>query len=83
MTRPAPVFMPAESCEADNAVIIECVIKQNRMDERHVMQDLYAFRMRTLACLVQLEKLDYHQVAELLESEAARAENAKWESDHA
>lgn len=83
MTRPVPVFMPAESCEADNAVVIECVIKQNRMDERRAVADRYASRMRTLGMLARRDKLDCHQIAELLEGEAERAENEIRESDHA
>ncbi|HDF2341518.1 TPA: DUF2732 family protein [Morganella morganii] len=83
MTRPVPVFMPAESCEADNAVVIECVIKQNRMDERRTVADRYASRMRVLGAMAIRDKLDCYQIAELLEGEASRAENAKWESDHA
>ena len=83
MTRPAPVFMPAENCETDNAVVIECVIKQNSMDERRTVADRYASRMRTLGMLARRDKLDCHQIAELLEGEAERAENEIRESDHA
>lgn len=83
MTRPAPVFMPAESCEADNAVVIECVIKQNRMDERRTVADRYATRMRVLGAMAVRDKLDCYQIAELLEGEASRAENEIRESDHA
>lgn len=83
MTIPVPVFIPAESCEADNAVVIECVIKQNRMDERRTVADRYASRMRTLGMLARRDKLDCYQIAELLEGEAERAENEIRESDHA
>ncbi|HCR3553065.1 TPA: DUF2732 family protein [Morganella morganii] len=83
MTRPAPVFMPAESYEADNAVVIECVIKQNRMDERRTVADRYASRMRVLGAMAVRDKLDCYQIAELLEGEASRAENEIRESDHA
>ncbi|HEI8514163.1 TPA: DUF2732 family protein [Morganella morganii] len=75
--------MPAESCEADNAVVIECVIRQNRMDERRTVADRYASRMRTLGMLARRDKMDYHQIAELLEGEAERAENEIRESDYA
>lgn len=83
MTRPVPVFIPAESCEADNAVVIECVIKQNRMDERRTVADRYASRMRVIGAIAVRDKLDCYQIAELLEGEASRAENESWESDHA
>lgn len=83
MTIPVPVFIPAESCEADNAVVIECVIKQNRMDERRTVADRYASRMRVLGMLAVRDKLDCYQIAELLEGEASRAENEIRESDHA
>ncbi|WP_214050665.1 DUF2732 family protein [Morganella morganii] len=83
MTRPVPVFMPAESCEADNAVVIECVIKQNRMDERRTVADRYASRMRVLGAIAVRDKLDCYQIAELLEGEASRAENEIREGDHA
>ncbi|EMD0829355.1 DUF2732 family protein [Morganella morganii] len=83
MTRPVPVFMPAESCEADNAVVIECVIKQNRMDERRTVADRYASRMRVLGAIAVRDKLDCYQIAELLEGEASWAENEIRESDHA
>lgn len=83
MTRPVPVFMPAESCESDNAVVIECVIKQNRMDERRTVADRYASRMRVLGAMAIRDKLDCYQIAELLEGEASRAENEIRESDHA
>ncbi len=83
MTIPVPVFIPAESCEADNAVVIECVIKQNRMDERRTVADRYASRMRILGMLAVRDKLDCYQIAELLEGEASRAENEIRESDHA
>lgn len=83
MTIPAPVFMPVKSCEADNAFVIECLIKHNRMDERRTVADRYASRMRTLGMLAIRDKLDCHQIAELLEGEAERAENEIRESDHA
>ncbi|MEY0267223.1 DUF2732 family protein [Morganella morganii] len=83
MTRPAPVFMPAESCEADNAVVIECVIKQNRMDERCTVADRYASRMRVLGMLAVRDKLDCYQIAELLESEASESERQIQEWNHA
>ncbi|MEY0252863.1 DUF2732 family protein [Morganella morganii] len=83
MTIPVPVFIPAESCEADNAVVIECVIKQNRMDERRTVADRYASRMRILGMLAVRDKLDCYQIAELLEGETSRAENEIRESDHA
>ncbi|HEI9768619.1 TPA: DUF2732 family protein [Morganella morganii] len=83
MTRPAPVFMPAAHSETDNAVVIECVIKQNRMDERRTVADRYASRMRVLGAMAIRDKLDCYQIAELLEGEASRAENEIRESDHA
>ncbi|WP_337137185.1 DUF2732 family protein [Morganella morganii] len=83
MTRPVPVFMPAESCEADNAVVIECVIKQNRMDERRTVADRYASRMRVLGAMAVRDKLDCYQIAELLESEACESERQIQEWNHA
>lgn len=83
MTRPAPIFMPAEHSETDNAVVIECVIKQNRMDERKAVADRYASRMRTLSMMVIRDKLDCIQVAQLLESEASEAERQLQEWHHA
>lgn len=83
MTRPEPVFMPAAHSETDNAVVIECVIKQNRMDERRTVADRYASRMRVLGAMAVRDKLDCYQIAELLEGEAERAENEIRESDHA
>ncbi|HGW4196513.1 TPA: DUF2732 family protein [Morganella morganii] len=75
--------MPAESCEADNAVVIECVIKQNRMDERRTVADRYASRMRVLGTLAVRDKLDCYQIAELLESEASESERQIQEWNHA
>ncbi|MDU3417430.1 MAG: DUF2732 family protein [Morganella morganii] len=83
MTRPAPVFMPAENCETDNAVVIECVIKQNRMDERRTVADRYASRMRVLGAMAVRDKLDCYQIAELLESEACESERQIQEWNHA
>lgn len=83
MTRPVPVFMPAESGEADNAVVIECVIKQNRMDERRTVADRYASRMRVLGAMAVRDKLDCYQIAELLESEACESERQIQEWNHA
>lgn len=83
MTRPAPIFMPAEHSETDNAVVIECVIKQNRMDERKAVADRYASRMRTLSMMAIRDKLDYSQVAQLLENEASEAERQLQEWLHA
>lgn len=83
MIRPVPVFMPAESCEADNAVVIECVIKQNRMDERRTVADRYASRMRVLGAMAVRDKLDCYQIAELLESEACESERQIQEWNHA
>lgn len=83
MTRPVPVFMPAESCEADNVVVIECVIKQNRMDERRTVADRYASRMRVLGAMAVRDKLDCYQIAELLESEACESERQIQEWNHA
>ncbi len=83
MTIPAPIFMPAAHSETDNAVVIECVIKQNRMDERRIVADRYASRMRVLGAMAVRDKLDCYQIAELLEGEASRAENEIRESDHA
>ncbi|HBC7441229.1 DUF2732 family protein [Morganella morganii] len=75
--------MPAAHSETDNAVVIECVIKQNRMDERRTVADRYASRMRVIGAIAVRDKLDCYQIAELLEGEASRAENESWESDHA
>ncbi|EJK8623007.1 DUF2732 family protein [Morganella morganii] len=87
MTIPVPVFIPAESCEADNAVVIECVIKQNRMDERRTVADRYASRMRVLGAMAVRDKLDCYQIAyqiaELLESEACESERQIQEWNHA
>lgn len=83
MTFPAPVFMPVKSCEADNAFVIECLVKHNRMDERRIVADRYASRMRVLGAIAVRDKLDCYQIAELLEGEASRAENEIRESDHA
>ncbi|EMM0851471.1 DUF2732 family protein [Morganella morganii subsp. morganii] len=83
MTIPVPVFMPAESCEADNSVVIECVIKQNRMDERRTVADRYASRMRVLGAMAVRDKLDCYQIAELLESEACESERQIQEWNHA
>lgn len=83
MTRPAPVFMPAAHSETDNAVVIECVIKQNRMDERRTVADRYASRMRVLGAMAVRDKLDCYQIAELLESEASESERQIQEWNHA
>lgn len=83
MTRPAPVFMPAAHSETDNAVVIECVIKQNRIDERRAVADRYASRMRVLGMLAVRDKLDCYQIAELLESEACESERQIQEWNHA
>lgn len=83
MTHPAPIFMPAEHSETDNAVVIECVIRQNSMDERKAVADRYASRMRTLSMMAIRDKLDYSQVAQLLESEASEAERQLQEWHHA
>lgn len=83
MTRPVPVFMPAEHSETDNAVVIECVIKQNRMDERRTVADRYASRMRTFAAIAVRDKLDCYQMAQLLESEASESERQIQEWNHA
>lgn len=74
MTSTKPFFIPAEHSETDNAVVIECVIKQNRMDERRAVADRYASRMRAFAAIVIRDKLDCYQMAELLESEANESE---------
>ena len=83
MTIPAPVFMPAAHSETDNAVVIECVIKQNRMDERRTVADRYASRLRVLGAMAVRDKLDCYQIAELLESEASESERQIQEWNHA
>lgn len=83
MTFPAPVFIPAAHSETDNAVVIECVIRQNRMDERRAVADRYASRMRVLGMLAVRDKLDCYQIAELLESEACESERQIQEWNHA
>lgn len=83
MTKPAPIFMPAAHSETDNAVVIECVIKQNRIDERRAVADRYASRMRVLGMLAVRDKLDCYQIAELLESEACESERQIQEWNHA
>lgn len=83
MTIPSPVFMPVDKGDSDNTVGIGLLIKEVRTDERRIIADRYAFRMRNVGMLAVRDKLDCYQIAELLEGEASRAENESRESDHA
>lgn len=83
MTRPAPVFMPVDKNDSDNTAGFGFLIKEVRAEERRIIADRYAFRMRNIGMLAVRDKLDCYQIAELLEGEASRAENESREGDHA
>ncbi|HDU8552347.1 TPA: DUF2732 family protein [Morganella morganii] len=83
MTRPVPVFMPVDKNDSDNTAGFGLLIKEVRTEERRIIADRYAFRMRNVGMLAVRDKLDCYQIAELLEGEASRAENEIREGDHA
>ncbi|HCD1105762.1 DUF2732 family protein [Morganella morganii] len=83
MTRSVPVFMPVDKNDSDNTAGFGLLIKEVRTEERRIIADRYAFRMRNIGMLAVRDKLDCYQIAELLEGEASRAENESREGDHA
>lgn len=58
MTRPAPIFMPADCSATDNAVIqdryIRKFIAKERTDEQRVRADGFASRLRFLSMMARL-----------------------------
>lgn len=80
-------FMPAEHSSTENAVMqdryIRKFIEKERADERRVRADGFASRMRTLSMHIIKNKMDYSQVAQLLESEASEIERQLQEWNHA
>ncbi|AVL42314.1 TPA: DUF2732 family protein [Providencia stuartii] len=58
------------------------VIKQNREDEKNTRSIIFASRLRRLSNQVMKDKLDYAQIAQLLESEANHIEHQTQELNY-
>lgn len=71
---PTPIFMPAQIANNEHAVVLDSALLLARNEQKQACADKYASRIRRLSSLITQNKMDYSDVAELLESEALEAE---------
>ncbi|MER3364102.1 MULTISPECIES: DUF2732 family protein [unclassified Providencia] len=75
MNIPEPTFTPVVDMGNGEDVTMIAVIQANREDEKNARSIIFASRLRRLSLQVIRDKLDYGQIAQLLESEANHIEN--------
>lgn len=75
MNIPEPTFTPVVDMGNGEDVTMIAVIQANREDEKNARSIIFASRLRRLSMQVIRDKLDYGQIAQLLESEANNIEN--------
>ncbi|MBG5986772.1 DUF2732 family protein [Proteus vulgaris] len=71
---PEPIFTPALVSEIDQELALDSMLVFARNEQKQACADKYASRIRRLSSLITQNKMDYSDVAELLESEALEAE---------
>lgn len=82
MNIPEPTFTPVVDMGNGEDVTMIAVIQANREDEKNVRSIIFASRLRRLSMQVIRDKLDYGQIAQLLESEANNIENQAQELNY-
>ncbi|MCG9950769.1 DUF2732 domain-containing protein [Providencia rettgeri] len=82
MNIPEPMFTPVYDLGNGEDTTILTVIKQNREDEKNTRSIIFASRLRRLSNQVMKDKLDYAQIAQLLESEANHIEHQAQELNY-
>ncbi|HHS3623376.1 TPA: DUF2732 family protein [Proteus mirabilis] len=71
---PTPTFMPAQMVNNEHAIVLDSTLALARNEQKQACADKYASRIRKLSSLIIQNKMDYADVAELLESEASELE---------
>ncbi|MFU9121347.1 DUF2732 family protein [Proteus sp. WDL240414] len=71
---PTPIFMPAQIANNEHAIVLDSTLALTRNEQKQACADKYASRIRKLSSLIIQNKMDYADVAELLESEASELE---------
>lgn len=71
---PTPIFTPALVSEIEQALVLDSALVFARNEQKQTCADKYASRIRKLSSLIIQNKMDYADVAELLESEASELE---------
>lgn len=71
---PTPIFTPALVSEIEQEIALDSMLVFARNEQKHACADKYASHIRKLSSLIIQNKMDYADVAELLESEASELE---------
>lgn len=71
---PTPIFMPEQIANNEHAIVLDSTLALARNEQKQACADKYASRIRKLSSLIIQNKMDYADVAELLESEASELE---------
>ncbi|ENL7682380.1 DUF2732 family protein [Proteus mirabilis] len=71
---PTPIFMPAQIANNEHAIVLDSMLVFARNEQKQICADKYASHIRKLRRLIIQNKMDYSDVAELLESEASELE---------
>ncbi|HEJ0266467.1 DUF2732 family protein [Proteus mirabilis] len=71
---PEPIFTPALVSEIEQVLTLDSALVFARNEQKQACADKYASRIRKLSSLIIQNKMDYADVAELLESEASELE---------
>lgn len=71
---PEPIFTPALVSEIEQELVLDSMLVFARNEQKQACADKYASRIRRLSSLITQNKMDYADVAELLESEASELE---------
>ncbi|MDY3693311.1 MAG: DUF2732 family protein [Proteus mirabilis] len=71
---PTPIFTPGLVSEIEQALVLDSALVFARNEQKRACADKYASRIRKLSSLIIQNKMDYSDVAELLESEASELE---------
>lgn len=71
---PEPIFTPALVSEIDQELALDSMLVFARNEQKKVCADKYASHIRKLRRLIIQNKMDYADVAELLENEASELE---------
>lgn len=71
---PTPIFTPGLVSEIEQEIALDSMLVFARNEQKHACADKYASHIRKLSSLIIQNKMDYADVAELLESEASELE---------
>lgn len=71
---PEPIFTPDLVSEIDQVLALDSMLVFARNEQKQICADKYASHIRKLRRLIIQNKMDYADVAELLESEASELE---------